>query len=80
VHVLILSPWLPHPWIAHGGGQHLYHTVRSLAKRDHAVHVVCYGRGESEIQVRALAAHCASLHVVTPAYTWQQKAARLLSR
>ena len=77
MRILIVSPWLPHPDIAHGGGQHLYHTIRSLAERDHALHVLCYGRDESEAQVRALAMHCRLLHVVTPSYTWRQKAARL---
>jgi glycosyltransferase involved in cell wall biosynthesis len=79
MHVLIVSPWLPHPEIAHGGGQHLYHTISSLTERGHAVHVLCYGRGEPEPHVRALAAQCASLHVVTPAYSWQHKATRLLT-
>jgi glycosyltransferase involved in cell wall biosynthesis len=79
MHVLIVSPWLPHPEIAHGGGQHLYHTISSLAERGHTVRVLCYGRGEPEPHVRALAAQCASLHVVTPAYSWRHKATRLLA-
>jgi len=79
MQVLIVSPWLPHPEIAHGGGQHLYHTIRSLTERGNTVHVLCYGRGEPESYVRALAARCAMLHIVTPAHTWRQKAARLLA-
>lgn len=79
MRVLIVSPWLPHAQIAHGGGQHLFHTIRSLAERGHSVHVVCYGRGESKSQVETLAAHCELVHVLRPAYTWRQKAERVLS-
>jgi glycosyltransferase involved in cell wall biosynthesis len=79
VRVLIVSPWLPHPAIAHAGGQHVYHTVRSLAERGHDVHLLCYGRGEPVAQVRALEEHCASLTVVTPSYSWRLKAGRLLA-
>jgi glycosyltransferase involved in cell wall biosynthesis len=77
MRVLIVSPWLPHPQVMHAGGQHLYHTVRCLAGRGHTLHVLCYGREEPAEHVRVLAAHCASLHVLTPAYTSRQKVARL---
>lgn len=79
MRVLIVSPWLPHARIAHGGGQHVFHTVRSLAERGHAVFVVCYGRQESASQVATLAAHCEGLHALEPAYTWRQKVGHVLS-
>jgi len=73
---LFLSPWLPHPEIRHAGGQHFYHTIRSLSERGHRVHVLCYGRHEPEAQVAASRAVCDSLQVVTPAYSWRAKAER----
>ena len=78
MEVLIVSPWLPHPGIRHAGGQHLFHTVRALAERGHRLHLLCYGRGESQAEQSALAAHCASLTVLHPAYGWRQKFAGLL--
>ena len=57
VRVLVVSPWLPHAQIAHGGGHHLFHTVRSLTERGHAVFLVCYGRGESDLQAASLVEH-----------------------
>lgn len=74
MRVLIVSPWLPHPQIAHAGGDYLYHIVASLVDRGHTVHMLCYGRGEDAEQVAALARLCASLDVVTPAYTIPAKA------
>ncbi|NDJ78599.1 MAG: glycosyltransferase [Chloroflexi bacterium] len=73
MNVLIVSPWLPHPDIRHAGGQHVWHTVRTLAEREHRVSVLCYGRGETPEQVAPLAVVCDQLAVVTPAYSWQQK-------
>jgi glycosyltransferase involved in cell wall biosynthesis len=77
MRILIVSPWLPHPAIRHAGGQHLWHTVRSLAARGHRLHMLCYGRGEPETQVQPLAAMCDSLTILTPAYTWGQKLERV---
>jgi glycosyltransferase involved in cell wall biosynthesis len=73
VNILVVSPWLPHAAILHAGGQHLYHTLRTLSERGHTVYVLCYRRGESSTEIESLAALCASLTVVTPAYTWAQK-------
>lgn len=78
MRVLIVSPWLPHPHIAHAGGETLFHTVRSLVERGHAVHLLCYGRGESEEQRAAAAQLCASLQVITPAYSLQAKLASFI--
>jgi glycosyltransferase involved in cell wall biosynthesis len=79
LRILIVSPWLPHPKIAHAGGQHLFHTVRSLSVRGHGVHLLCYGRGEPDSQMAALSAHCEQLRVVRPAHTWRQKADQVLA-
>lgn len=73
MNILIVSPWLPHKDVGHAGGQHLYHTVRTLVERGQHVHVLCYGRGEQPDQVASCAALCNSLTIVTPAYTWRQK-------
>jgi glycosyltransferase involved in cell wall biosynthesis len=73
MNILLVSPWLPHPGIRHAAGQHFYHTIRSLVERGYMVHVLCYGRGEPAAQVAALKEWCASLTVISPAYTWQQK-------
>jgi glycosyltransferase involved in cell wall biosynthesis len=73
VNILIVSPWLPHAAIRHAGGQHYYHTTRTLTERGHAVHVLCYGRGESPEEIESLAAACESLTVISPAYRWVQK-------
>lgn len=78
MRVLIVSPWLPHPQMAHAGGETLYHTVRSLVERGHELHLLCYGRGESAEQRAAAAQLCASLQVITPAYSLQAKLASFL--
>jgi len=78
LQILIVAPWLPHPGILHAGGQHLYHTVRSLAARGHRVHLLCYGRDEPPAAVAALRAVCASLTVLHPAYTWRDKLAHFM--
>jgi glycosyltransferase involved in cell wall biosynthesis len=77
LNVLIVSPWLPHATVRHAGGQHLYHTIRAMAGRGHNVHVLCYGRGERVDEIAPLKTLCASLTVVTPAYTWAQKFAHV---
>lgn len=77
MHILIVSPWLPHPGILHAGGQHLYHTLEGLAARGHTLSVLGYGRGELPGQIAALEAVCARLTIVTPAYSWAQKWASL---
>ena len=77
MRILFVSPWLPHPAIPHAGGQYLWHTVCALAARGYTLHILCYGRGELEEQVQPLRALCASLTVLTPAYTWNQKLDRV---
>lgn len=78
MRILMVSPWLPHPGSEHAGGQYLFHMVRSLTERGHTVRMICYGRGESQVEVQALADHVASLEIATPAYTWRQKVQRLV--
>ncbi len=73
MNILMVSPWLPHAAIRHAGGQHFYHTIRALSERGHAVHLLCYGRGESADEIGSLGAVCASLAAITPAYRWSQK-------
>lgn len=78
MQILIVSPWLPHPEILHAGGQHLYHTIRSLKARGHAIHLLCYRRDEPEPAIAALRAQCASLTALHPAYTWRDKLAHFV--
>ncbi len=73
MRLLFVTPWLPHPEIMHAGGQHVYHTVRSLIERGHEVSLICYGRGESRDTVAVLARLCRELRVVEPAYSFRQK-------
>ncbi len=77
MRILILSPWLPHAAMNHAGGAYLWRLVTSLGERGHAVHLICYGRGEPSETVAVLEQRCASLDVVTPAHTTAQKLARL---
>lgn len=73
MRVLIVTPWMPYPRIAHAGGDTLFHIVRSLVERGHTIHMLCYGRGESTDQVATIARLCTSLEVVTPAYSISAK-------
>lgn len=79
MRILVISPWLPYPQIAHAGGDVLFHTLRSLVERGHAVHLLAYGRGETAAQLEAVSRLCASLQVITPAYTLRAKAASFLN-
>ncbi len=75
MRILIVTPWLPHYGITHAGGQHLYHMLESLVERGHTVHLLGYGRGETAEEMADLTALCASLTVLSPAYSWRQKLA-----
>ncbi len=72
MRLLFLSPFVPHPEILHAGGQHLYHLMLDLSPR-HELHLLAYGRGEFPQQIAAIKSLCASVTIVTPAYTWGQK-------
>ncbi len=76
MRLLFLSPFVPHPEILHAGGQHLYHLMHDLSPR-HELHLLAYGRGESPQQIAAIKSLCASVTIVTPAYTWGQKVEQL---
>jgi glycosyltransferase involved in cell wall biosynthesis len=43
VRVLIVSPYLPHAQVGHGGGISSYHFARELARR-HEVELLCFAR------------------------------------
>lgn len=73
MRILVLSPFVPHSKILHAGGQHLYHVMHDLSSR-HELHLLAYGRGESAEALAAINALCATVTIITPAYTWQQKA------
>ncbi|MCQ3929497.1 MAG: hypothetical protein DPW16_03480 [Chloroflexi bacterium] len=72
MRLLFISPFVPHPEILHAGGQHLYHLMRDLVPH-HELHLLAYGRGESAEQLAAIRGLCASVTIITPAYTWRQK-------
>ncbi len=72
MRLLFISPFVPHPEILHAGGQHLYHLMHDLSPH-HELHLLAYGRGESAEQLVAIRGLCASITIITPAYTWRQK-------
>ncbi|KAB2860859.1 MAG: glycosyltransferase [Anaerolineae bacterium] len=76
MRLLFISPFVPHPEILHAGGQHLYHLIHDLAPH-HELHLLAYGRGESAEQQAAIRGLCASVTIITPAYTWGQKLGQL---
>ncbi|GIK63204.1 MAG: hypothetical protein BroJett018_09980 [Chloroflexota bacterium] len=76
MRLLFISPFVPHPEILHAGGQHLYHLMRDLVPH-HELHLLAYGRGESAEQLATIRGLCASVIIITPAYTWGQKLGQL---
>lgn len=76
MRLLFISPFVPHPDILHAGGQHLYHLMHDLSHH-HELHLLAYRRGESAEQLAANRGMCASITIITPAYTWGQKLGQL---
>ena len=63
MRILLITPYLPHPRIGHGGGSAVRSLARELAGR-HELHLLSLERpGESDL-VAATAADVASLHTV----------------
>ena len=62
MHILILSPFLPHPpnW---GFGKRVYHLLEVLS-RSHSVSLLTYADDRDAQSIQALRAFCVDVHTV----------------
>jgi hypothetical protein len=72
MNIVVATPHLVYPTVAHGGGQDLMALIRFLGER-HAVRVAAFVDEASERHAEALAPHVAELRLVRPAVSWGAK-------
>ena len=68
MRVLIVSPYLPHAAVGHGGGISTYHFARQLARR-HEVELLCFCRNGEVERSQDLESHgvrVQSIHLASP--------------
>ena len=77
MHILILSPFLPHPpnW---GFGKRVYHLLEVLS-RSHSVSLLTYADERDAESIQALKAFCVDVHTVpTRSFRFGKRIAQLL--
>src|SRR5688572_31700683 len=78
MHILILSPFLPHPpnW---GFGKRVYHLLEVLS-RSHSVSLLTYADDRDAQSIQALRAFCVDVHTVpTRPFRFGKRIAQVLS-
>jgi glycosyltransferase involved in cell wall biosynthesis len=66
VFITVVTPYLPYPEVAHGGGQDLYRAIRALGER-HEIRVVTFVDNAQVIHAEALRPYLVDLCLVWPA-------------